>query len=239
MTPITLGINVTQVQGLVDSAVDARNTGGNLTSHKGAATARGLVVEEDTVGKVHAVGFSVVDKDPEGILLGNSIWGTWVEWSGLRLRDLLDLSVKLRGGCLVETHSLFETSSTDGIEHTQDTDSVTVSGVLWHIKGNLDVGHGTEIVDLSWLDIGDDGNQVGGVAKITVMKEDLDSSFVTVSVDVVDTTSVEARRTTDDTVDGVALFEQEFSQVRTILTGDTRDQCNLAIRRHVVVVCFV
>jgi hypothetical protein len=76
MTPITLGINVTKVNGLLDSAVDASNTGGNLTGDESATTAWGLVVEEDTVGEVHAVGFSVVDKDPEGILLGDCNFST-------------------------------------------------------------------------------------------------------------------------------------------------------------------
>jgi hypothetical protein len=76
MTPIALGVNVPKVQGLLDSAVDASNTGGNLTGDESAATAWRLVVEQDTVGEVHAVGFSVVDKDPEGILLGDCIFST-------------------------------------------------------------------------------------------------------------------------------------------------------------------
>jgi hypothetical protein len=63
------------------------------------------------------------------------------------------------------------------------------------------VGHGTKIVDLSWLDVRNDGDQVGGVAEISVVEKDLDTSLVTVSVDVIDPTSVEARRTTDNTVD--------------------------------------
>lgn len=61
--------------------------------------------------------------------------------------------------------------------------------------------HGTKIVDLSRLDIGDDGDEVGGIAQVSVVKKDLDSSLVTVSVNVIDTTSVEARGTTDNTVD--------------------------------------
>lgn len=63
------------------------------------------------------------------------------------------------------------------------------------------MGHGTEVVDLGRLDIGDDRDQVGGVAKISVMKENLDSGLVSVSVDVVDTSSVKARRTTDNSMD--------------------------------------
>ena len=60
--------------------------------------------------------------------------------------------------------------------------------------------HGTKIINLSGLDIRNDGDQVGGVAEITVVEKDLDSGLVAVSVDVIDTTSVEARRTADDAV---------------------------------------
>ena len=63
------------------------------------------------------------------------------------------------------------------------------------------MGHGTKIVDLSGLNIGNDGDQVGGVAKISIVKKDLYSSLVAVSIDVIDTTSVEARRAADNTMD--------------------------------------
>ena len=212
MAPITLGINVTQIQGLVNAFVDTGDTGRNLTGHKGTATTRRLVIEENTVGQVHAVGLSVIDKDPESILLGDGVRRTWVEGSSLGLWNLRDLSVKFRGGSLVEANILFETSSTNGIEHAQDTDTITVSSVLWHIERYLDVGHGTKIVDLSWLDVGNDGDQVGCVAQISIVKKDLDSSFVTVSVNVIDTTSVEARRTADNTVN-LLKRERPLSQL--------------------------
>lgn len=130
-----------------------------------------------------------------------SIGRTWVERSRLRLWNLLNLSVQLRRGSLVELDCLFQSSRTNGIEHTKNTDTVTVGRVFRHVKGDLHVGHGTEIVDLSRLDIGDDGDEIGGIAQISVVKKDLDSSLVTVSVNVIDTTSVEARGTTDNTMD--------------------------------------
>lgn len=54
------------------------------------------------------------------------------------------------------------------------------------------MGHGTKVVDLSGLNVGNDGDQVSGIAQISVVKENLDSCLVTVSVDMIDTTSVEA-----------------------------------------------
>ena len=201
MAPITLGVDVSEVEALVNSLVDAGDGGGNLAGDEGTATAGTLVVKEDAVGNVHAVGLTVVDKDPEGVLLGNGVGRAGVEGGGLGLRDLLNLSVKLGGGGLVEADLLLHAASADGIEHTEDTNAVGVSGVLGHIEGNLDVGHGTEVVDFGGADLGDDGDQVGGIAEIAVVKEELDAGGVTVLVEMVNAAGVEGRRTTDDAVD--------------------------------------
>ena len=61
--------------------------------------------------------------------------------------------------------------------------------------------HGTQVVNLIGLRVGNDGNKVGGIAQISVVKEKLDSGFVTVAVDVVDTAGVEGGGTTNDSVD--------------------------------------
>ena len=200
VAPITLGVDVAEVEALVNSLVDAGDGGGNLARDEGTATAGTLVVKEDAVGNVHAVGLTIVDKDPEGVLLGNGVGRAGVEGGGLGLRDLLNLSVKLGGGGLVEADLLLHAASADGIEHTEDTNAVGVSGVLGHIEGNLDVGHGTEVVDFGGADLGDDGDQVGGIAEIAVVKEELDAGGVTVLVEMVNAAGVEGRRTTDDAV---------------------------------------
>ena len=62
--------------------------------------------------------------------------------------------------------------------------------------------HCTKVVDFSGSDISDDGNQIGSITKISVrMKEEFHSGFVSVSVDVVDSASVEGRGTTNDSMD--------------------------------------
>ena len=209
VAPITLSINVSEVQALVDSLVDAGDRGRNLTGDEGAATAGTLMVEENTVGKVHAVGLTVIDKNPEGILLGNGVGRTGVEGSGLGLRDLLHLAVELGGGGLVELHLLFHTTSADGIEHTKNANTIGIGGILGHIERNLDVRHGAEVVDLGGTDLGNDGDQVGGIAEIAIVQEELHAGRMTVLVEMVDAASVEGRRTTDDAVDlNVCLLKE-------------------------------
>lgn len=99
------------------------------------------------------------------------IWRTRVEWSRLRLRHLLNLTVKLRCTGLVELHLLFQSTSSDGVKHSQYSNSVTVSSVLRHVEGDLDVTHCTQVVDFVWANIGDDGDQVGGITKVTIVEE--------------------------------------------------------------------
>jgi hypothetical protein len=102
MTPISLGIKITQVEALLKATLDLGNSTSNLSGDESRTTSRGLVIEKDTVTSEHIVCFTVVDDDPEGILLGNTVWRSRVERSQLGLRNLTYLSVKLRGRGLVE-----------------------------------------------------------------------------------------------------------------------------------------
>ena len=88
------------------------------------------MVEEDAVGEVHAVGLTVVDEDPEGVLLGHGVGGAGVEGRGLGLGDLLDLAVELRGGGLVEPARLVEAARADRAQHAEDAHVVAVRSVL-------------------------------------------------------------------------------------------------------------
>jgi len=201
MTPITLGIDVAEVEALVDSLVDAGDGGGNFAGDKGAATAGTFVVEEDAICKVHTVCLAVVNKDPKGILLGNGVGRAGVEGSGLGLGDLLNLSVQLGGGRLVETDLLLHAASADGIEHTKNANTIGIGSIFGHVKGDLDMGHGAEVVDFGGANLGNDGDQVRSIAEIAIVQEELNACGVAVLVEMVDAASVKGRRTADDAVD--------------------------------------
>ena len=72
---------------------------------------------------------------------------------------------------------------------------------LRHIERNLHVTHGTKIVNLIGLRVGNNGDEIRGIAQVTVVEEKLDAGVVTVAVDVVDAAGVEGGGTTDDAVD--------------------------------------
>ncbi|MOA23431.1 hypothetical protein D3C78_1440500 [compost metagenome] len=73
MTPVTQRIHVAHVQALLQTLGDVGQAASDLAGHEGFATTRGLVVEQDAVAGIHAVGFAVVHGDPVGIQLGHSV----------------------------------------------------------------------------------------------------------------------------------------------------------------------
>lgn len=61
--------------------------------------------------------------------------------------------------------------------------------------------HGAEVVNLGGLDLGNDPDEIGRIAQVAVVEEELHSGLVAVSVDVVDAARVETRRPADNPVD--------------------------------------
>lgn len=59
---------------------------------------------------------------------------------------------------------------------------------------------GRQIIYLIWSNVGDNANKIGCITQIAIMKEELHTGFMTVTVDVVNTASVERRRTTNDSM---------------------------------------
>mmetsp|Transcript_8555 Transcript_8555/g.17855 ORF Transcript_8555/g.17855 Transcript_8555/m.17855 type:complete len:212 (-) Transcript_8555:116-751(-) len=211
MSPIALRIEVSEVEGFAEPKNDFGNLRRDLSRHKGSPTARRFVVEKNTVREVHSVGLAVVHQDPECVLFRHGVWRTRIKGCRLGLRDLLDLSVELTGGGLVKPYSFFHAGGSNGIQKSEDTDTVGIGGILGHVEGHLDVAHGSEVVDFLWLNLGKNGNKVSGITEVTVVQVQFYSGLVTVLVEVIDAPGIETRRTTDDTVYYVSLFEQELS----------------------------
>ena len=108
VAPVAEGIHVAEEQAGLEALGDVGDAAGDLAGDEGLAAARRLVVEEDAVAGIHAVGLAVVHGDPVGIHLGHRIGRARVERRGFRLRDLLDQAVELGGGCLIEAGLLFQ-----------------------------------------------------------------------------------------------------------------------------------
>ena len=73
MAPVAECIEVAQVERLLQADRDARQSARDLAGHEGLAADRRLVVEENPVAGEQAIGFPVIDGDPVGVELGNTV----------------------------------------------------------------------------------------------------------------------------------------------------------------------
>ncbi|RUS30880.1 hypothetical protein BC938DRAFT_478824 [Jimgerdemannia flammicorona] len=88
--------------------------------------------------------------------------------------SFLQFSTALVDTYLVEPDLLGQTDGADGIEETEGAEGIDIARVLGHVEGNFDMGLGTEIIDFSGLDLGNDVHQTGGVGEIAVVEKELD-----------------------------------------------------------------
>ena len=93
MSPITPGVEVTEVKALLLAQGDICRGPRNLTSDEGPSSSRALMVKQDTIAGIHPIGLSVVDGDPERVELGDTVGGTGIERGRLGLWCLNDLSI--------------------------------------------------------------------------------------------------------------------------------------------------
>ena len=105
VAPVALGIEIAEIEPVLQPELDRRDRAGDLAGDEGLAADRALVVEQDAVGGVHAVGLAVVHRDPVGVELGRGVGRARIERRGLALRHLLHLAVQLRGRGLIEAHA--------------------------------------------------------------------------------------------------------------------------------------
>ena len=149
----------------------------DLPSNESRTTSWGLVVEENTVASKHTISLTIVDDDPISVLFGNAIGRTRIERSRFSLGDLTYLTIKLRGGGLVELGEVNQATRANSIQQTESANTIGLGGVLRHLEGHSDVRHGSKIVHLVGFDFAHDVEKIGGVTKITIVKEKLQSSL--------------------------------------------------------------
>jgi hypothetical protein len=87
MAPVTLSIEVAEVEARLLSEADVCDSASDFARHECAPTARALVVEEDTVARIHIVGLAIILRNPEGVQFGDAVGAAWVERRVLVLRD--------------------------------------------------------------------------------------------------------------------------------------------------------
>ena len=227
MAPITLRIEVAEVQACLLPKTDVRNCTRNFASHEGAPTTGAFMVEEDTVACEHVVGFAIIFGDPERIQFCDAIGAARIEWGIFVLRDGLYKSIKLRSRRLVEPHVVLETTGAYGIEQAQGAEGINIACILRHFERDFDVRLRTEVVNFSRLDLRDDVYEVGAIRQVSVVELELvlpcsprrsarekrergrieKRTFVLIIKEMIDTRGIETRGATNDAVHLVAFLK--------------------------------
>src|SRR5262249_11001815 len=69
MPPVALGLEIAEIERIIQADLDAGDRAGDLAGHEGLAADRALVVEQDAVAGEHAVGFAIVHRHPVAVEL--------------------------------------------------------------------------------------------------------------------------------------------------------------------------
>ncbi len=94
MSPVALGVEIAEVEAILQAELDPRQCTSDLAGNKGFATDRAFVIEKDAVAGIDAVGFTVIHGDPVGIKLGYGIGAAGIERRSLLLRSFLHQAIK-------------------------------------------------------------------------------------------------------------------------------------------------
>src|SRR6266702_5928525 len=224
MAPVALGPEVAEVNRIFETDLDAGDAAGDLARDKRLAADRALVIEQDAVGSIHAIGFAVVHGDPVAIELGDAIGRARIERRRFLLRHFLDQTIELGSRGLVEPRLLFHTEDANGFEEPQHADGVRIGGIFRAFEADGDMALGGEIVDLGRPDLLYQPDQVGRVGHVAVMHQERHVTCVGILIKMIDAGGIERRRPPLDTMHGIAEAEKVFGEVGAVLTGDAGNQ---------------
>jgi len=73
MPPAALGVQITKIQTILKTQLDASNAAGDLLGHEDLAAHWRLALKENSFTGVHAVGFAIIQLDPVGVELVHSL----------------------------------------------------------------------------------------------------------------------------------------------------------------------
>ncbi len=173
MAPVALGIEIADEQLVLLAGLDRRHRAGDLARDEGLAADRALVIEQDAVRGMDAVGLAVVHRDPIGVELGGAIGTARRERRGLVLRGFGGVAVELRGRGLIEAHALLHAQDADRLQQPQRAERVGIGGVFRRLEAHLHVALRGEIVDFGRLRLLHQADEIGGIGHVAVVQEEV------------------------------------------------------------------
>jgi hypothetical protein len=217
VAPIAASIEVAEVESVGFASEYGSYAASDLAGNEGFATAGAFVIEENAVGGVEAVAFSIDAGHPVSVNLRGSVGAARLKGSEFALGGRSGAE-DLGAGSLVEAG--FATAATNGFEEASGAKAGDVAGIFGHVEADADVALRGEMIQFVRSETVDEAENPFGARQIAVVKEEASVGLVGILIDVVDALSVEGTGAPDDAVDLVSLRKKKFSKVGTILSGD-------------------
>ena len=223
MAPVPQGIEIAHVEAFLKPFINPRQASCDLAGHEGFTTPGALVVKQDAVAGIHAVGLAIVHRDPVGVQLGHPIGASWIEGSALFLGHLLHEAIELTGAGLVDPGCIRQSQDPHGLQDPEGAEGIAVGGVLRRLKAHRHMALCTKVVDLIGLHLLDDSNQVGAVGEVPVMEHQPRITLMRILIEMINSVRVEATGPALDSMYLVSLLEKKFGQIAAVLAGDSCD----------------
>ena len=174
------------------------------------------MIEQNAIGREHAVSIAVVPHHPICVDLRACIWAPWLEGRNLALRRPRRAE-HLGAGRLVELD--WKLAPADDLEEPRRAQSGHVARVRGRVEAHPHVALGAEVIHLIWLDVVDDIRYLFRIRQIAVMEYHPRIALVEVPEHVVYPCGVERAGSSDDAVNLIPLGQQEFRKVGAVLTS--------------------
>jgi hypothetical protein len=72
---------------------------------------------------------------------------------------------------MIESDLRLHSTSTDSVQHTEHTHTITICGVFGHIKGYLEVNHGSQVVNFRGTHFGNNVNEIGSITQVSIVQK--------------------------------------------------------------------
>src|SRR5262249_10095014 len=103
------------------------------------------------------------------------------------LRCFLHQPVELRRRRLVKTRLIGNSEHSNGLEQAQRSYAINIGRVLGRFEGDSDMALGSKIINLVWLGLLHETNEIGRIRHIPVVKVEANAGEVRISVKVINT----------------------------------------------------
>src|SRR5437588_735776 len=220
IAPIAPCSNAPERQARLSSRKDIGNRPGDLPAHEDLAATGALMVEQDPIAGEQLVPISIRCDHPVCIHLGYRIRAPWVE-RGLLVLGGRSASEHLTARCLIEPR--VDAAPAQRFKDTRCPQPRHISCVLRHIEAHLDMALRAKVVNFIRSHVIDQAHQLFKVCKITIVSHQPPVGLMRILIHVVNPLRIKRRCSPNETMNLVALRQQQLREVRAILTGQTGD----------------